>query len=68
MNTDDDAALRERLRVFGLSDNEIDTYFALLSLGEATASAVAVTAKSLPATWTRSPCHISTSSTPVRRR
>ncbi|WP_436929477.1 TrmB family transcriptional regulator [Halosimplex halobium] len=37
----DDAALREQLRVFGLSDNEIDTYFALLELGEATTSAVA---------------------------
>ncbi|QLH77159.1 TrmB family transcriptional regulator [Halosimplex rubrum] len=37
----DDAALREQLRVFGLSDNEINTYFALLELGEATTSAVA---------------------------
>ncbi|MFB6140967.1 MAG: TrmB family transcriptional regulator [Halosimplex sp.] len=37
----DDAALRQQLRVFGLSDNEINTYFALLERGEATASAVA---------------------------
>jgi len=37
----DETALREQLRVFGLSDNEVNTYFALLELGEATASTVA---------------------------
>lgn len=36
-----DAALRAQLRVFGLSDNEINTYFSLLEHGEATASDVA---------------------------
>ncbi len=37
----DDATLREELSVFGLSDTEIDTYLALLSLGEATTRAIA---------------------------
>jgi len=37
----DEAALRDQLQVFGLSDNEIDTYLALLERGEATTSAVA---------------------------
>jgi sugar-specific transcriptional regulator TrmB len=36
----DEAALREELAVFGLSDTEIDTYLALLARGEATTSAV----------------------------
>lgn len=36
----DDRALREELSVFGLSDTEIDTYFALLSQGEATTRTV----------------------------
>lgn len=37
----DDAALRDELSVFGLSDTEIDTYLALLARGEATTSTVA---------------------------
>mgnify|MGYP000058943573 CR=1 FL=1 len=37
----DDARLREELRVFGLSDTEIDTYLALLECGEASTSTVA---------------------------
>ncbi|WP_123537799.1 TrmB family transcriptional regulator [Halosimplex salinum] len=41
MADSDDEALREQLRVFGLSDNEINTYFTLLELGEATTSTVA---------------------------
>ena len=36
-----DSELRDELATFGLSDNEIDTYLALLSRGEATTSAVA---------------------------
>ncbi|EJN57565.1 hypothetical protein HSB1_39260 [Halogranum salarium B-1] len=37
----DDSTLRDELSVFGLSDTEIDTYLALLSLGEAPTRAVA---------------------------
>ena len=37
----DDSELRDELATFGLSDNEIDTYLALLSRGEATTSVVA---------------------------
>lgn len=36
-----DDALRERLRLFGLSDKELDAYLAVLSEGEATARTVA---------------------------
>ncbi|WP_396613902.1 TrmB family transcriptional regulator (plasmid) [Haloferax sp. S1W] len=37
----DETALRNELSVFGLSDTEIDTYLALLSLGEATTRTIA---------------------------
>lgn len=40
-NDRDDSELRDELATFGLSDNEINTYLALLSRGEATTSAVA---------------------------
>jgi sugar-specific transcriptional regulator TrmB len=36
----DDDALADRLRVFGLSDTEVDTYLALLEVGEAPTSTV----------------------------
>ncbi|WP_018256256.1 TrmB family transcriptional regulator [Halomicrobium katesii] len=39
----DDEQLREELRVFGLSDTEIDTYLALLACGEASTSTVSET-------------------------
>ena len=39
-DTHDDARLRDKLSVFGLSDTEVDTYLALLERGEASTSTV----------------------------